>query len=213
MNRWFCVAYQACASGSSRPKWTVLAANHKFFRKICRTCPGKSQIHKHLPWRVVHDKFRNPFCNFRRDGIPTSLSCRNCFGVCRSFERKRMDSTSRNALFGSDCIVGQMPCSNRHSTEVFKAGAHTRLSIDVPLSPWNVLKKPLVIESQCEVSPVSPNFNEIPSESQLLRFTPLRSRGGSYHLINITILSRRGVFPTSPMSLMQKLSKQATRST
>ena len=40
-------AHQACAFGSSRPKWTVLAFTHPAFRQINQTCPGTSAFHKH----------------------------------------------------------------------------------------------------------------------------------------------------------------------
>ena len=46
-------AHQACAYGSQRPKWTVLAPNCDSFRRICKTCPGESPTHQHLPWGVL----------------------------------------------------------------------------------------------------------------------------------------------------------------
>ena len=43
-------AHQACAYGSERPKWTVVAHNRKQFTKINRCCPGESKDHCHKPW-------------------------------------------------------------------------------------------------------------------------------------------------------------------
>ena len=49
-------AHQACAYGSQRPKWTVLAHNRHHFCKICKTCPGIGKNHAHLPWGVIQDR-------------------------------------------------------------------------------------------------------------------------------------------------------------
>ena len=51
-------AHQACAYGSNRPKWTVLAHNTTSLLGLCKTCPGLSQSHKHKPWGMVqnHDQ-------------------------------------------------------------------------------------------------------------------------------------------------------------
>ena len=43
-------AHQACAYGSERPKWTVVAHNRKQFAKLNRCCPGESKDHCHKPW-------------------------------------------------------------------------------------------------------------------------------------------------------------------
>ena len=43
-------AHQACAYGSERPKWAVVAHNRKQFTKLNRCCPGESKDHCHKPW-------------------------------------------------------------------------------------------------------------------------------------------------------------------
>ena len=45
-------AHQACAYGSSRPKWTVLAHNTVHLRSLNQSCPGVSSTHVHKPWGV-----------------------------------------------------------------------------------------------------------------------------------------------------------------
>lgn len=129
MTRWwrlrgiptFYVAYQACAYGSSRPKWAVLESNCKVFRKICRTCPGESATHKHLALGRCPRRTRNTFCNFRRNSISASASCRNCVAFRRSFEVKRLEPPCRDTLLGPDCVLGQMQSSHRSSSKVIKA--------------------------------------------------------------------------------------------
>ena len=42
-------SHQACAYGSSRPKWTTLLFNHTSFSAISKVCPGESAKHRHAP--------------------------------------------------------------------------------------------------------------------------------------------------------------------
>lgn len=70
----FYVAHQACAYGSSRPKWTVLATNCDVFRKICRTCLGESRDHHHLPWGVVRDGKGTHFATSEETAYPHPLA-------------------------------------------------------------------------------------------------------------------------------------------
>ena len=48
------VAHQACAYGSSRPKWTASAVNRPEFLVLNQTCPGESASHVHKPWGLSH---------------------------------------------------------------------------------------------------------------------------------------------------------------
>ena len=51
-------AHQACAYGSERPKWTVVAHNRKQFTKLNCCCPGESKDHCHKPWgRTANHSF------------------------------------------------------------------------------------------------------------------------------------------------------------
>ena len=64
INRWWrersasmmYTAHQACAYGSDRHKWTVLAHSHKQFCKINRCCPCESFDHRQKPWGLNDDK-------------------------------------------------------------------------------------------------------------------------------------------------------------
>ena len=46
--------HQACAYGSSRPKWTLLAHNTKTLHKLNNLCPGIGPHHKHKPWGLTN---------------------------------------------------------------------------------------------------------------------------------------------------------------
>ena len=65
--------HQACAYGSSRPKWTRLAATFKEVHLINLTCPGN---HKHEPWGTVRKGAKRIFA--------TSLEVHYPQGLCRA---------------------------------------------------------------------------------------------------------------------------------
>lgn len=67
-------AHQACAYGSSRPKWTVLAHNHIAFRAINRCCPGESANHIHQPWGIVRTTQGTHFATSEETAYPKDLA-------------------------------------------------------------------------------------------------------------------------------------------
>ena len=64
-------AHQACAYGSDRPKWTVVAHNRKQFMKLNRCCPGQLKKHRHKPWGRTENNF---FRDQRRNGLSHRLA-------------------------------------------------------------------------------------------------------------------------------------------
>ena len=48
-------AFQSCAYGDRRPKWTAIAYTRGAFDGICKSCPGHSCAQRHLPWGVAPD--------------------------------------------------------------------------------------------------------------------------------------------------------------
>ena len=47
--------HQACAYGSERPKWTMLAHNTKTMHNLNNLCPGVGPHHKHKPWGLANN--------------------------------------------------------------------------------------------------------------------------------------------------------------
>ena len=47
--------HQACAYGSDRPKWTLLAHNTQTLHKLNNLCPGLGPHHKHKPWGLTNN--------------------------------------------------------------------------------------------------------------------------------------------------------------
>ena len=80
------VAHQACAYGSSRPKWTVLARHHSAFQVISRTCPGESSHHFHSPWGLINDASGRHFATSEETAYPLPLAAEIalCFGHAQS---------------------------------------------------------------------------------------------------------------------------------
>ena len=68
------VAHQACAYGGSRPKWTVLASNHKCFHSISLGCPGESAWHSHKPWGLVRTEEGFHFSASEETAYPRGLA-------------------------------------------------------------------------------------------------------------------------------------------
>lgn len=67
-------AHQACAYGSERPMWTVLAHNRKHFAKICKTCPGESSTHIRKPWGLVSGETSSHFAASEETAYPLPLA-------------------------------------------------------------------------------------------------------------------------------------------
>ena len=47
--------HQACAYGSDRPKWTLLAHNTMTLNNLNNLCPGLGPHHKHKPWGLTNN--------------------------------------------------------------------------------------------------------------------------------------------------------------
>ena len=47
--------HQACAYGSDRPKWTLLAHNTKTLHNLNNLCPGIGPHHRHKPWGLTNN--------------------------------------------------------------------------------------------------------------------------------------------------------------
>ena len=185
----FYVAHQACAYGSQRPKWTVLASNCDIFRKICKTCPGESSSHKHLPWGLIKDKQGARFATSEETAYPFPLAAE--IAICFAEELKNRGWKPPAETHSSDQVASLVKC--RASTGIqpkssrlpplVRAAHKAILVIRGPssilsqhrLNPMERTKVPLSIDPKCTTSS---NFDQFPAESQHLRSTPMRSRGG-----------------------------------
>lgn len=88
--------HQACAYGSTRPKWTRLLANFPEIHTVCLTCPGN---HFHEEWGVTRKGTKRVFATALEVHYPPAL----CEAICHAF-----------SLFLSKkgCVPASMPSAN-----------------------------------------------------------------------------------------------------
>ncbi len=79
--------HQACAYGSSRPKWTRLAANFVQVHSISQVCP---QNHFHEPWGLVTKGNKKVFATALEVHYPKGL----CEAIASAFELKLLQSAA-----------------------------------------------------------------------------------------------------------------------
>ena len=81
IQKFFFQDHQACAYGSSRPKWTRLAANFVQVHSISQVCP---QDHFHEPWGVVTKGNKKVFATALEVHYPKGL----CEAIASAYELK-----------------------------------------------------------------------------------------------------------------------------
>ena len=162
-------AHQACAYGSTRPKWTVLAHNCKTFERINKCCPGLSLKHKHDAWGLT----AQGFATSQETAYPLQLA----YEIAHAFASEavhrgwkppsgvltppdRVKYAYLRAVVGSQPKASKIaPVLSEYATVITVSAAPT----DVPVQPGHVLDHP---------------WNDIPAGAKFLRHAPLRSKGG-----------------------------------
>ena len=168
-------AHQACAYGSERPKWTVLAHNTLSLSSLSKTCPGLSRTHKHKPWGVVTgpDQTRT-FSTAEEAAYPMQLAYAIAFGITQElislgwqpppWELAPPDTISFH-YFRS--IVGVQPKASRMPPLLSEFSHDMRVPIPADGCPIEVGQK---LQSE---------WNMVPAGAKFLRRPPLRLSGGS----------------------------------
>lgn len=182
-------AHQACAYGGGRPKWTLLAFNHKAFRAINKCCPGESAFHVHKPWGLITTSADRHFATAEETAYPLPLAHQ----IAKCFASALMDRGWKPPpiAFTDDChvqphkkmraVTNSQPKAARlpplvpeHKQVVVVSGPFSVLR-NTPVFPMQRLKQPFPLPEQC-----ASVLSVLPAEAQLLRTTPMRSnRGGS----------------------------------
>ena len=200
-------AHQACAYGSERPKWTVLAHNRPHFCKICKSCPGVGKNHVHKPWGVIDTHDSSHFATSEETAYPLPLAG----AIATAFARSLMDKGWRPPVDSLDldwnsvsfakirASVGDQPKASNlppivreHKYILLIKGPQESLN-QVPVKPRERLKKPWVVPHDCD----SPN-EFVPPEAQLLRLSPLRSKGGIHEVDSSHIYEQAWGVPFTP---------------
>ena len=197
-------AHQACAYGSERPKWTVLAHNRHHFCKICKSCPGVGKNHVHKPWGVIDTHDSSHFATSEETAYPLPLAGAIATAFARSLMDKGwqppLDLDWNSVSFAKiRASVGDQPKASKlppivreHKYILLLKGPQESLN-QVPVKPRERLKKPWVVPHDCD----SPN-EFVPPEAQLLRLSPLRSKGGIHEVDSSHIYEQAWGVPFTP---------------
>ena len=179
-------AHQACAYGSDRPKWTVVAHNRKQFMKLNRCCPGESKEHRHKPWGRTEN---NSFATSEETAYPIRLAgaIASAFGEAlagqgwippvTSLDQQWDKMTSLHARVAS----GNQPKASKkhplvpeHKRVLVIEGPMHEVS-NPPVQPMQRLKTKGHIPNHFQCNSED---TEIPESSQFLRKTRIIGQGG-----------------------------------
>ena len=168
-------AHQACAYGSSRPKWTALAHNTSTLLELNHICPGTSDSHKHQPWGIVHGPTGRRFSTSEETAYPLPLAYRIAYCLASELILRGWhplpvafcppDEVSYQYLRS---VVGVQPKASKIAPLVSEF--HTVVSVPmpvgckVPIQPGDKLPSPWL---------------NVPAGSCLLKKPPLRLNGGN----------------------------------
>ena len=179
-------AHQACAYGGMRAKWTVLAWNHQAFSSICRTCPGESPQHQHKPWGLVHTSEGHHFSTSEETAYPKPLAHAIALVFAKILiqhgweppQEQLHDVAEPNlkvmrAIATTQPKAAQIPPVVREHKAVVVIYGSPHLLATAPVQPMQRLSTSWEVPSEC-----SSNVRTMPPGAQLLRTTPLRSKGG-----------------------------------
>jgi len=168
-------AHQACAYGSSRPKWIVLAHNTTALLQLNRACPGVSKNHVHKPWGVVKGPDGQKFSTAEETAYPLPLAYHIAYYLAQELILKGWQPPS-DAFSPPDevsyqylrSIVGVQPKSTKIAPLVsefqYVLAIHVPANSPVPILPGEKLHAA---------------WRGVPSGSCLLKRPPLRLKGGS----------------------------------
>ena len=169
-------AHQACAYGSDRPKWTVLAHNTTSLLSLCKICPGTSKTHKHKPWGMVQSHNQpnmHKFSTSEETAYPPLLAYTIAFCIAQellnrgwnppAIEFSEPESLSYQYLRS---VVGTQPKASKLPPLLSEYSHVLCLNVPpdgLPLQPGQQLKQ---------------SIHHVPSGARLLRRPPLRLNGG-----------------------------------
>ena len=178
-------AHQACSYGGDRPKWTVLASNHKAFHSINLSCPGVSASHVHKPWGLVHTQQGTHFSTSEETAYPRDLArvIARSFAIILQehgwkppdvFFQPTADATLQvmRAVATSQPKAARMPPVVREHKQIVVVRGPVQLLNSIPVETMQRSKQPVFLPHGC-----FSKLNPLPAGSQLLRSVPLRLNG------------------------------------
>ena len=179
-------AHQACQYGSTRPKWSVLAHSHPVFGAINKCCAGESASHQHEPWGVVKSRQGTHFATSEETSYPLPLASAIATAFVKALISKGWTPPDdqwdiHNTTFtlqAARALSGPQPKASKFPPLV-REHKHVIL-IQGP--PDQLHKSPVQPTQRLKANwPIPPSLqsahSHAPIHSQLLRTTPIRSKG------------------------------------
>ena len=167
-------AHQACAYGSERPKWTVLAHNTRSLLGLCKACPGLSSTHRHKPWGVVEKSDNTKhFSTAEETAYPMQLAYAIAFGIAQEL-----------ILLGWTPPPWQLTPPDQVSFQHLRSvvGVQPKASTLPPLlSEFSHVLRVRMPPEGCPIAvgqKLQSSWNTVPAGAKLLRRPPLRLNGG-----------------------------------
>ena len=177
------------------------------FCKICKTCPGVGKGHSHLPWGVIRNETSSHFATSEETAYPLQLAG----SIATAFAKSLMDEGWNPPVDSLDldwnsvtfakirASVGDQPKASKlppivreHQFIILIKGPQASLNL-APVKPRERLKVCWTIPKDCD-SPAS----VVPIEAQLLRLSPLRSKGGIHEVDSKHLYEQAWGIPFTP---------------
>ena len=169
-------AFQACAYGSRRDKWTALAYTcaHQSFAVINKMCPGNACQEQHLPWGYADDS-SNGFATATESAYPKAF----CDAIADVFRRicSPGEPPTALALHQIQAAVNAQPKASKtpmlvpEHKQILKICLPTSTALPVPLRSRLKESWPIPLTATCTLS-------DVPRDSQLLNVHSLPDKGG-----------------------------------
>lgn len=163
--------HQACAYGSERPKWTLLAHNTTTLQSLNEICPGLGPQHKHKPWGLANDG--TAFSTAEETAYPMKLAFHIAFCIAQHVVSKGWTPPMGELAMPDELsyqylrsVTGVQPKSNKLPPLVSEFATfidvEVERSVHPPVAPGDKLSSP---------------WRNIPAGACLLK-KPLRLTGG-----------------------------------
>ncbi|CAE7216539.1 unnamed protein product [Symbiodinium natans] len=169
-------AFQSCAYGSRRPKWTAIAYTRGAFDCICKSCPGQSCAQRHLPWGVAPEA-PNGFSTSLEAAYPLPLAR----ALAHAFFQACPPKPPSPAGLQLSLVRGQVGSQPKASVTGPRVPEHARIlrvrvppSVSCPVSLRARLKDPWPLPHVA----VCPE-RSVPADAQLLQIVPVKQGSSS----------------------------------
>ena len=162
-----------------------MAWNHSVFSSICKTCPGESPQHLHKPWGLISSSEGLRFSTSEETAYPKPLAMAIAQAFATILIRAGWSPPAEQlgvlsepnpkfmrAIATTQPKAAQIPPVVREHKQVVILRGPSELLQQLAIQPMTRLKSTLQVPDKCTAC-----LRLLPIGAQLLRTTPLRSKG------------------------------------